>query len=365
MHIGKRVNEISMLDEQKHILRRIIEIIDSEKPDAVLIAGDIYDKSVPPVEAVGLLDSFLVRLSRRDCEVFIISGNHDSPERLAFASQLIEGSGIHISPVYNGEVFCRTVKGVNIWLLPYVKPSQVRRFFEDEKPMSCTEAMRVIVSSMNIAPGQRNILVTHQLVTGAQRSDSEDISVGGADNIDASVFEPFDYVALGHIHRPQNCGSAKIRYCGTPLKYSFSEASNQKSVTVGELDGEKKLTLRTVGLTPLHDMVELKGSYEELTSKAFYDGTSYRDDYVHITLTDEDDIPDAVMKLRVIYRNLMKLDYDNARTRAGVSVSGTGDAERKTPLELFGDFFAERNNSELREEQRDYLQSLIESVWEE
>ncbi len=365
LHIGKRVNEFSMCEDQKYILRQILQIIDDEEPDAVIIAGDVYDKSIPSTEAVELLDSFLYRLSKRRSEVFIISGNHDSPERLSFGSRLIDGSGIHIAPVYSGEIKPFAVKGVNIYLLPFIKPAHVRRFFEDEKIESYTDAMRVAIEKMGVDKAQCNILVTHQFVTGSDTTDSEDLSVGGTDNVDASVFEPFDYVALGHLHRPQNCGSEKIRYCGTPLKYSFSEANDRKSVTVGELDGEKQLTVRTVDLTPQRDMVKLRGMYNELISKSFYDGTSYGEDYVHITLTDEDDIPDAVTKLRLAYKNLMKLEYDNTRTRArGQSEAVAADVETKTPLELFDDLFAMQNNETMNEQERGYISQLIESVWE-
>ena len=365
LHIGKRVNEMSMIEDQAYILNQILQIIDDEKPDAVLIAGDVYDKSVPTTEAVELLDSFLYRLSGRDTEVFVISGNHDSSERLAFGARLIDQSGIHISPVYRGAVTPYSVGGVNIWLLPFIKPANVRPYFEDEKINTYNDALKTAVGGMNIDTAQRNILVTHQFVTGSSRTESEDVSVGGTDNIDAEVFAGFDYVALGHIHRPQNCGSEKIRYCGTPLKYSFSEAKDEKSVTVGEISDDGALTIRTVPLKPLHDMVEIKGSYAELTAKSYYDGTTYPEDYVHITLTDEDDIPDAVGKLRTIYRNLMKLDYDNRRTRAGGGLLPEAQVETKSPSELFADLYRIQNGQELTEEQQAYLQNIIESVWED
>ena len=364
LHIGKRVNEMSMLEDQEYILDQILAIIDDESPDATLIAGDVYDKSVPTTEAVELLDRFLYRLSQRDTEVFLISGNHDSSERLAFGSRLIDHSGIHIAPVYRGEVKPYTVKGVNVWLLPFIKPAHVRPYFAEEKINTYNDALSVAVSGMNIDTTQRNILVTHQFVTGSSRTESEDISVGGTDNIDAQVFADFDYVALGHIHRPQNCGSERIRYCGTPLKYSFSEAKDQKSVTVGELFDDGALTIRTVPLTPLRDMVEIRGAYEELTAKSYYDGTALTEDYTHITLTDEEDIPDAVGKLRTIYHNLMKLDYDNRRTRASGESLPEARVETKSPLELFGDLYSAQNGRDLTDEQTTYLQSVIESVWE-
>lgn len=365
LHIGKRVNEFSMLDDQRHILTQILHIIEEEAPDAVLIAGDVYDKSVPSTEAVELLDSFLFDLSQRQAEVFLISGNHDSPERLSFGSRLIDKSGIHIAPVYNGEITPYSVGGVNLYLLPFIKPAHVRRFFENETIESYTDAMRVAIEKMSVDFSARNILVTHQFVTGSSRTESEDISVGGSDNIDAAVFDGFDYVALGHIHRPQNCGSEHIRYCGTPLKYSFSEAGDTKSVTVGELSEDKQLTIRTVPLTPLHNMTEHRGTYEELTAKSYYENTTYQEDYTHLTLTDEEDIPDAIGKLRPIYHNLMKLDYDNRRTRTNNVIHGATAAETKSPLELFNDFYTERNGQALSEEQTAFLQSVIERVWEE
>ena len=369
LHLGKRVNEFSMLEDQAYILIRILNVLDDVKPDAVIIAGDVYDKSVPSAEAVEVFDDFLWKLAQRRLQVFIISGNHDSAERIAFASRLIDSSGIHLSPVYNGNVAPVSLQDqygpVNFYMLPFIKPAHVRRFFEDAEINSYTDALRVAIDAMEMNHDQRNVLITHQFVTGASRSESEDISVGGTDNIDAEIFADFDYVALGHIHRPQNCGSKKIRYCGTPLKYSFSEANDQKSVTVGELSENGELTIRTVPLTPLHDMVEIRGAYDELTAKSYYDGASLQEDYVHITLTDEEDIPDAVGKLRTIYHNLMKLDYDNQRTRANGELLPEAQVETKSPLELFGDFYRTQNGQELTEEQQTYLQNIIESGWED
>lgn len=364
LHIGKRVNEFSMQEEQEHILNQILTIIDEESPHAVLIAGDVYDKSIPSTEAVELLDSFLYRLSLRNTEVFIISGNHDSPERLAFASRLIDTSGIHISPVYSGTVKPYNVKGVNIYMLPFIKPSNVRRYFEDEKIETYTDALRTAVENMNIDTAQPNILVTHQFVTGSSRTESEDISVGGTDNVDAEVFDAFDYVALGHIHRPQNCRGEKIRYCGTPLKYSFSEVKDKKSVTVGELDEDKQLRLHTVPLVPLHDMAEIRGKYNELVSKSFYENTTYTEDFIHITLTDEEDIPDAVSKLRTVYHNLMKLDYDNTRTRSTGTAFDVAKTEARSPADLFAEFYSSQNGVPLNEEQSAYLENLIAEIWE-
>lgn len=368
LHLGKRVNEFSMLQDQQYILTEILQIIDREKPDGVMIAGDVYDKSVPSAEAVALLDDFLVRLAKRDLQVFLISGNHDSPERMAFGGRLMAQSGVHLAPVYDGKVSPITLTDnygpVNLYLLPFLKPAHVRRCFPEREILTYTDALAAAIEAMGVDTAQRNVLVTHQFVTGAARCDSEEISVGGTDNVDVSVFEPFDYVALGHIHGPQQVGRETVRYCGTPLKYSFSEAKHQKSVTVVELGEKGAVSVRTVPLTPMRDLAELRGTYEELTFRGFYDGTSYPRDYVHITLTDEEDIPDAVSKLRIIYPNLMKLDYDNKRTRAGIVLEGAEDQQR-SPLELLEEFYEKQNGQPMGEEQRAFAKSLMERIWEE
>ena len=368
LHLGKRVNEYSMIEDQEYILKQIIRIIDDEQPDAVLIAGDIYDKSVPSAEAVRLLDDFLCLLADRKLQIFVISGNHDSPERIAFGSRLMNAGGVHMSPVYNGSVtpccLQDTFGTVNIYMLPFIKPAHVRRF-GGESIESYTDALSYAVSAMQIDPNARNVLVTHQFVTGASRSDSEELSVGGADNVDASVFSVFDYTALGHIHSPQQCGTETIRYCGTPLKYSFSEAGDRKSVTVVELAEKGVVHIRAVPLVPLHDMVELKGSYAELTLKSYYDGTTWQEDYTHITLTDEEDIPDAVGKLRTIYHRLMKLDYDNTRTRAASVIDLPEQAVVQSPLELFAGLYEMQNGQGMSDEQAAFLRKLIEDIQED
>lgn len=367
LHLGKRIYDFSMLDDQKHILGEILKVIDSEAPDAVLIAGDVYDKSIPSIEAVELLDDFLFELSGRDLQVFLISGNHDSPERLAFASRLISPTGIHLSPVYSGAVepveLTDEFGPVDIYLLPFVKPAHVRRFFPDAKIESYNDALRTAVEALRIDRSRRNVLVTHQFITGAARSDSEEISVGGTDNVDAAVFDDFDYVALGHIHGPQNIGSERIRYCGTPLKYSFSEVSHEKSVTVVDMGKDGELTVRTAPLRPLHDMREIEGTYEELTYRPAYEGTN-TDDYLHITLTDEEDVPDAIGKLRLIYTNLMCLDYNNSRTRSAGTLSDLADVERRSPLDLFREFYEQQNGRPMSDEQEAFAGEIMEKIWE-
>lgn len=368
LHLGKRLNDFSLGEDQEYILNQILGIVESEAPDAVVIAGDVYDKAIPSVEAVGLFDEFLVRLAKLNTQIFVISGNHDSPERIAFGNRLLDAAGLHLSPVYSGRVEPITLNDafgpVHFYLLPFVKPLHVRRFYPDDPTDTYTQALSAAVEHMDIDERQRNILVTHQFVTGAARSDSEELCVGGADNVDSAVFEAFDYVALGHIHSPQHCGSEKVRYCGTPLKYSFSEVKDQKSVTVAELKEKGNLTIRTVPLKPLRELVELRGTFAELTDKSFYEHTTWQTDYTHLTLTDEEDIPDAIGKLRLIYQGLMKMDYDNARTRSNGEITGAEVQRARSPLELFADFYALQNNRPMTQEQLVFVEELLSRMEE-
>lgn len=364
LHLGKRFKETSLIEDQQEILRQILDIVDAEKPTGVLVAGDVYDKSMPGTEAVSLFDFFLAELARRWLEVFVISGNHDSAERIAFGSKIMDRVGIHLSPAYDGKITPATLKDemgeVDVYMLPFIKPSHVRKFYEDGDINSYTDAVRVAVDKMNIDKSKRNVLVTHQFVTGASRSESEE-SVGGTDNVDASVFEDFDYVALGHLHSPQFCGGQKIRYSGTPLKYSFSEADDVKSVTVVTLGkkGENP-EIKTIALKPVRDMRRIRGTFDELIN-----ARETTEDYVQITLTDEDEIPNAMIRLQAIYKNALELKYDNTRTRADATVFGAEDAQNKTPFELFAEFYSDRNNREMSEIQKTYIKNLIEQIEEE
>lgn len=368
LHLGKRVNGFSMLEDQAHILRQILAILDDEQPDGVLIAGDVYDKSVPSVEAVELLDSFLTELRARGVPVLLISGNHDSPERLAFGGRVMDSCGIHISPVYDGALAPVTLHDefgpVHVWLLPFVKPAHVRRWFPDADIESYTDAVAEAIAHMDIDTAARNVLVTHQFVTGGARSGSEELSVGGTDNVDSGVFAPFDYVALGHLHGAQHIGRETIRYAGSPLKYSFSEARQHKSVTVVTLGEKGNVQVRTAALTPLRELREIRGSYDELTARSFYEHTTYRSDYLHLILTDEQDVFDAMSRLRTIYPYLMTLDYDNARTRAAGGMSVPAETERRTPLELFEALYQRQNHQPMSEVQRAYIAQLMEQIME-
>lgn len=371
LHLGKRLNEYSLAEDQKYILDEIVSVVDEERPDGVLIAGDVYDKSVPSAEAVQLFDEFLVKLSQRKKQVFVISGNHDSPERIAFGGRLMGASGVHLSPVYDGQVLPVTMTDeygvLNVYSLPFVKPSHVKRFYEDEEIFSYTDGVAVAVKHMQINPSERNVLLSHQFVTGASLSGSEDeITVGGTDNVDASVLKDFDYVALGHIHGAQNCVNEKIRYSGTPLKYSFSELKHQKSVTVVELKAKGEAPIvYTRPLTPLREVTELRGRFAELTAPEFYAGKAFQKDYLRIILTDEEDVVDGYAKLRQIYPHFAKLEYDNARTRSNAVISADENVEEKTAMELFCELFELQNNRPVNEQEAAFLQELIEKTEEE
>lgn len=386
LHIGKSVCEHSMLDEQRHILGRILDAVASERPDAVLVAGDIYDKSIPSAEAVAVLDDFLVSLSKTGASVFVLGGNHDSAERIAFGSRLMRGTGVYMSPVYSGKLEPVTLKDesgeVDVWMLPFVRPANVRACLESDDARDgvtdYTSAMRAAIGRMQLSEGRRNVLLAHQFVTGAERSESEE-NVGGLDNVDVSVFDGFDYVALGHIHKPQNVavdgsGCVRVRYSGTPLKYSLSEAKHVKSLTVVEVGaavagGLAPVTVREIPLEPKHDVREIRGTFAELVSPEFRTSQvamgQKLDDFVYVKLTDENDVPDAAQKLRGIYPNLMMLDYDNERTRNQKVVVGVDAVEKKSPMQLFGEFFSEMNNREMNDEEAEFVKGIVDHIWED
>lgn len=367
LHLGKRLNEFSMTEDQNYILKEILTIIGREKPDGVIVAGDIYDRLIPSEEAMKLWDGFLISLAEKNVPVFAISGNHDSAIRFSDHGELIDSAGIHLSPVYDGITKCHTLAAgdvsVNIYMLPFIRPAVVRSIFPDEEIADHTDACRVAISHMDIDRNKTNILIAHQFVTGAVRCESEEVTVGGLDNVDASVFDDFDYVALGHIHGKQKIGRETVRYCGTPLKYSFSEKDHHKSITVVDIDSAGEIKISEIGLTPMRDLREIKGTYDELTAKKNYEGTKTYD-YIHAILTDENDVVDAVGKLRVIYPNLMKLSYDNKRTREQRDISDVENIEKKSPIELVEEFYEKQNNTPMCKEQRDFAVERIKSIWE-
>lgn len=369
LHIGKRVNDFLMLNDQEYVLEQIINIIKEENIDGVLIAGDVYDKQVPALEAINLFDNFLTLIANMNVKVFIISGNHDSAERLSFAGRLIEKSGVYIAPMFEGNVTKHTVKDeygdIDIYMMPYVKPIHVKKYYPDSEIDNYNDALKCVMESVEVDENNRNIIIAHQFVTGATVCESEELSIGGLENIDASIFDKFDYVALGHIHGAQKVQRDTLRYSGTPLKYSFSEINHKKSVTIVDIkdkkDSKVDISINLKELKPLHDMRKIKGTYDEITLKDNYINTDTRD-YLHIVLTDEEDIPDAIGKLRAIYPNIMKLEYDNSRTRSNNKIDVINDIEEKSPLELFKELYELQNNQEVSEEQEKYLMDIFESI---
>lgn len=372
LHLGKRVNGFSMMEDQEYILNRILEIMEEEQPDGLLIAGDVYDKTIPPAEAVRRMDDFLTAVAEKHVPVFLISGNHDSAERVAFGHQLMQGSGIWISPVYDGTIRHHTLGDrwgeVNIYLIPFLRPSVVRSFFPDIEIEDYTDALRTIIEDLQVDTSRRNVVLAHQFVTAAgalpETCDSEQLSVGGLDRVDGSVFSPFDYTALGHLHGPQRVGSETIRYAGSPLKYSFSELHQKKSVTVVELRAKGETKIRQIPLQPRREMTELRGTFEEILEEARKNGEP-QTDYYHMILTDETDVVDALSRLREYYPNIMLLDYDNRRTRSQKEVEQLDRVEERTPGELFAALYEQQNGQEMDSDRKEYLDGLIREIWEE
>ena len=369
LHIGKRVNEFSMIEDQKYILTQILYAADQEKPDGILISGDVYDRTIPTAEAVQVFDAFLTRLSEQKIPAFIISGNHDSAERLAFGSSLMGKSGIYFSKVYDGTVEKIPMQDaygtVWIYLLPFLRPSTIRHALPEraEEVQSAADAVRIALEQTKIDEKERNVLLAHQFVTGAKRCDAEELQVGDVDQIPAELFALFEYVALGHIHSPQKVGRETVRYCGAPLKYSFSEAGQEKSITVVELKEKGSVDLRTIPLKPLHDLRKIRGTYLEVTAKSFYENRDC-EDYLQVILTDEEDVPDGMAKLRTIYPNLMRLEYDNKRTRSNAEVRAAERVEEKSELELFQEFYELQNNQSMTKVQEQFVEELLRGMKE-
>lgn len=366
LHIGKIVNGYSLIEDQRFILNQIIEIAKTEQIDCVLIAGDIYDNPLPNIEAVKLFDYFLTEFAKNHIEVLLISGNHDQAERISFGSKLMEKSGIYFAPSFDKKTFCVTKQDlfgeVNFYFLPFIKPQIVRFFYPTEKIESYTDAIRVAIQNMNVDFSKRNVLLTHQFVTGSIRCESEEISVGGSDNVNVEVFDGFDYVALGHLHQSQKVGKENIRYSGSPLKYSFSECKHKKSLTIIELNEKQNIQITQKTLNPLRDMKEITGNFEQIVSEEFRNSIN-QDDYFHFILKDEDDIENAASKLQSIYKNFMLLSYDNKRTQQSKEIELTTKIEQKTPLELFENFYEQQNNQPLNKERKDFLSNIIEEIW--
>lgn len=366
LHIGKRLYEYSLIDNQRDILGKIVELIRNSNVDGVVISGDIYDKSVPPIDAVGIMDEFLSELSALDIFIIIIGGNHDSVARLAFASKILEKNKVFISPVFNGNIekieMSDEFGKINFYLLPYIRPINVRRAYEDFSGDSFTEALQFVIDKINPDTSLRNVLVSHQFVTGAQKSDSEELYVGGSENVDYTLFDDFDYVALGHLHKPQNVGRDTVRYAGTPLKYSFSEISHKKSMTIVDIKEKGNIQIQEIPLHPAWDLVELRGSLDELISSSIA-GSVEKNSFVKITLTDEVLKNDALDILRQFYPYIVSIGYDNSMTRDNNIIQNTSISEEEDPQQIVEELFVQQNNREMNDVEKYLIKKLVKKVW--
>ena len=368
LHIGKRVNGFSMIEDQKFVFEQVYSVIENEKIDGIIMAGDIYDKPVPSAEAVKLFDEMLTRLVSMDLPIFVISGNHDSAERIGFGSDILSAAKVYMSRVYNGNLQKIELEDdygkINVYLLPFIKPATVKNIYKEAEIKDYDDALAYVLNQEKIDETKRNVIVSHQFVTGAMRSESEEVSVGGLDNVSVENYDAFDYVALGHIHRAQQMGRESARYAGTLLKYSFSEEKHNKSMTIVDLKEKGNIEIKEIPVKPLHDLKTIKGKFSKITSEEFYKELK-KEDYYRAVLTDEEDILNAIGKLKSIYPNLMSMEYDNTRTRSYSVVDNVETGETKSPLDYFEEFFEKQNGRKMSEKQRDYLLEILGEAKEE
>lgn len=372
LHLGKILQEQPLIEDQKYMLEEIIKKVQEENIEIILISGDIYDRSIPQTDAVDMLDYFLNKLIKDlKKQVFIISGNHDSKERLGFGNKIFENDGLYISSKYEGQIKKVELQDeygkLNIYLLPFIKPVEVKKYFEDEI-LSYDETIKKIIEKENIDETQRNIILTHQFVTcigeEVERTDSETISLGGIDNVDISNYDKFDYVAIGHVHRPQRIGRDTARYAGTMLKYSFSEVNHKKTIPIIDFKEKGNINIKLVELTPLRDMREIKGPIEELTKKENYKNTN-TEDYIKAIITNEEPVYDAIGQIRKVYPNVLKLEIQNSKS----SVSQNDEKEKKlqniknkSEVELFNEFYKFQNYTELNDEQTQVIENIVKEI---
>ena len=368
LHIGKRVNGFSMIEDQKFVFEQVYNVIENEKIDGIIMAGDIYDKPVPSAEAVKLFDEMLTRLVSINLPIFVISGNHDSAERIGFGSDILSAAKVYMSRVYNGNLQKIELEDdygkINVYLLPFIKPATVKNIYKEAEIKDYDDALEYVLSQEKIDETKRNVIVSHQFVTGAMRSESEEVSVGGLDNVSVENYEAFDYVALGHIHRAQQMGRESARYAGTLLKYSFSEEKHNKSMTIVDLKEKGNIEIKEIPVKPLHDLKTIKGKFSKITSEEFYKELK-KEDYYRAVLKDVDDILNAIGKLKSIYPNLMSMEYDNTRTRSYSVVDNVETGEAKSPLDYFEEFFEKQNGRKMSEKQRNYLLEILGEAREE
>ena len=366
LHLGKSLGEFDLIEDQKYILNQILDLIVQESVDAVLIAGDVYDKSIPSEAATRLLDTFLSQLAAKNVKTFMISGNHDSDDRLNYGSKLFVSNQIYISAVYDGHLNQYVINDgeteVHVYLLPFVKASQVKHYFPEAEIATYEDAVRVIIDTADINKEKCNVLVAHQFVAGK----GEDPALGGSEGagtqsvglvekIGYNCFDKFDYVALGHIHSPQRVGRDEVRYSGSPLKYSLSEVNNEKSVPIITISGKKDISIDLFPLKPMRNMRHIKGKMEDLLNKA---NVKSPEDFIYATLTDEDIINDAMGIFQQTYPNTVKIDYDNSHTREIEQVDISKIAQNKSFSELISDFYRLMYQCEISDEEMDIMRMV-------
>ena len=372
LHLGKILQEQSLIEDQEYMLKEIIKIIKNEDIGAVLISGDVYDRSVPPAEAVNLLDNFLkILIKELKIKVFIISGNHDSKDRLGFGSKIFEDEGLYIESKYNGNLRKIEIEDeygkLNIYMLPFIKPVEVKPYFEDDLENNYNTAINKIIKKEKINKEERNIILVHQFVTAGtvepERSESEVLTLGGIENVDVSNFDDFDYVAIGHVHRPQKIGRDTARYAGTMLKYSFSEINHNKTVPIIDFKEKGNIEINLKELAPIRDMREIKGPIEELLKKENYEKGNIND-YIKAIITNEETVYDAIGQIRRIYPNTLKLEIRNSKTINSVEEQNLNleKVKKKSELELFSDFYKSQNNVDLDEKQKEIIKDIISEV---
>ena len=368
LHLGKSLHNYSLIEDQDYILEEIAGILVEKKVDVLIIAGDVYDKNVAPEAGLRVLRKFLNRLVEAKIKVLIISGNHDSAERLTFGAEFMTDKGIYFSKLYDGSIEPITFEDdfgpVNFYLLPFVKPSLVQHYFENEKIDSWNDAIRCAVEHMKVNYSERNVAVAHQNIMNAERCESEEIIIGFQDAVSDEVFKDFDYTALGHIHKQQKIGKHNVMFSGTPLKYSTSEFAHKKVMPLITLGEKGKVDIELIALEPKRDLRQITGTLDEIMKSANTDPYNH-EDFIDVVLTDENEVMDAISTLRSVYPNVLKITYDNKASRAAENIEKLGAVDKKNPLEIFETFFNSRRGREMYEEEKEYIHSLIEKIWGE
>ncbi|MGN0740529.1 MAG: exonuclease SbcCD subunit D [Treponema sp.] len=366
LHLGKTLHGFSLTDDQSFILQQIVKILIENKIEVLLVAGDVFDKNVASIEALRLMRKFLNELVSAKIKVLVISGNHDSPERLTFGAEFMSDKGLYFSKDYDGKieplVFTDEFGPVNFYLLPFIKPSSVKQFFPEEQIENFDDALKVAVSNLKINSSERNIIVAHQNIMNAEHCDSEESIIGGLDAVSADVFCEFDYAALGHIHKMQKV-KANVVYSGTPLKYSVSELTQDKVVPIIELNAKGKTVIDFVQLKPKRDIRQIRGTFDQIVKMSGGD-TNNSEDFIDIILTDKNEVIDALYNLRSIYPNILQINYDNSFTNNDSKIDDIKETKIDRPLEMFEEFYKTRSGSELDDAQKEYMSALVNSIWE-